>query len=126
MRYDFGVYFAQELGNRLGPATDSWPETAQRVAPFLTIVVDTMGVDDGLRWFEAVREAHQRVTEAECEDTYNFGFARYLDTATRTYEDTALPVVAAFEALKGAYEVARRGRRVDIDVYFECAAQACS
>ncbi|WP_331722414.1 hypothetical protein [Streptomyces anulatus] len=50
----------------------------------------------------------------------------YLDTATGAHEDITLPMVAAFEALKGAYEVARRERSVDVDVYFECAAQACS
>ncbi|MFJ7416952.1 hypothetical protein ACIQWZ_40125 [Streptomyces sp. NPDC098077] len=35
-------------------------------------------------------------------------------------------MAAAFKAMKGAYEVARRERSVDVDVYFECAAQACS
>jgi hypothetical protein len=41
------------------------------------------------------------------------------------FEDVTLPVVAAFEAMKGAYEVARRERSVDVDVYFDCAVQAC-
>jgi hypothetical protein len=44
----------------------------------------------------------------------------------RAFGDVTLPVVAAFEAMKGAYEVARRERSVDVDVYFDCAAQACS
>ncbi|MFC7220877.1 hypothetical protein ACFQLX_22350 [Streptomyces polyrhachis] len=35
-------------------------------------------------------------------------------------------MVAAFEVRKGVYEVARRERGVDIDVYFDCALQACS
>ncbi|MYS39132.1 hypothetical protein K388_07206 [Streptomyces sp. KhCrAH-43] len=35
-------------------------------------------------------------------------------------------MVAAFEALKGAYEVARHEDSADVDVYFEGAAQACS
>ncbi|WP_331761974.1 hypothetical protein [Streptomyces anulatus] len=121
MTYDFRLHFTQELGNHFGPATDSWPATAERVTPFLAIVVDALGVDDGLRWFEAAR---QRVLEDERDDS--FGFAHYLDTATGAHEDITLPVVAAFEALKGAYEVARRERSVDVDMYFECAAQACS
>ncbi|MFJ4903723.1 hypothetical protein [Streptomyces sp. NPDC088727] len=83
-------------------------------------------MDDGLRWFEAAREVRQRVLEDERGDTYCFGFAHYLDTAAGAYENITLPVVAAFEAMKGAYEVARRERSVDVDVYFECAAQACS
>ncbi|MFI2318501.1 hypothetical protein AMK17_32480 [Streptomyces sp. CB00072] len=126
MTYDFGLHFTQELGNRFGPATDNWPATAERVTPFLAIVVDALGVDDGLRWFEAARQARQRVLEDERDDSYSFGFAHYLDTATRAHEDITLPMVAAFEALKGAYEVARRERSVDVDMYFECAAQACS
>ncbi|MFD6478900.1 hypothetical protein ACFWEH_35895 [Streptomyces anulatus] len=124
MTYDFRLHFTQELGNRFGPATDSWPATAERVTPFLAIVVDALGVDDGLRWFEAARQARQRVLEDERDDSYSF--AHYLDTATGAHEDITLPVVAAFEALKGAYEVARRKRSVDVDMYFECAAQACS
>ncbi|MEV4976740.1 hypothetical protein [Streptomyces scopuliridis] len=126
MTYNFGLHFTQELGDRFGPAPDSWPATAERVTPFLAIVVDALGVDEGLRWFEAARQAHRRVTEAERDRSYNFGFAHYLDTATGAHEDITLPVVAAFEALKGAYEVARRESGVDVDVYFECAAQACS
>ncbi|MFJ9634420.1 hypothetical protein ACIRU8_42685 [Streptomyces sp. NPDC101175] len=59
-------------------------------------------------------------------NTYSFGFSHYLDVATGAFEDVTLPVVAAFEALKGAYEVARRERSVDINVYFDCAVQACS
>ncbi|MFJ7416953.1 hypothetical protein ACIQWZ_40130 [Streptomyces sp. NPDC098077] len=63
MTYDFRLHFTQELGNRFGPTTDSWPATAERVTPFLAIVVDALGVDDGLRWFEAARQARQRVLE---------------------------------------------------------------
>ncbi|CAL9668568.1 hypothetical protein [Streptomyces sp. enrichment culture] len=126
MTYDFGLRFTQELGNRFGSPTGSWPAAAERVTPFLAIVVDALGVDDGLRWFEAAREAHRRVTDAESEHSYNFGFAHYLDMAAGAYEDVTVPVVAAFEAMKGAYEVARREDSVDVDVYFECAAQACS
>nr|WP_203605296.1 hypothetical protein [Streptomyces sp. SID8014] len=114
------------MGNRFGSPTDSWPATAERVTPFLAIVVDALGVDDGLRWFEAARQAHRRVTEAEHDRSYNFGFAHYLDTATGSHEGVTLPVLAAFEALKAAYAVARHEDSVDVDVYFECAAQACS
>ncbi|KAF0794895.1 hypothetical protein P405_17440 [Streptomyces sp. FR-008] len=35
-------------------------------------------------------------------------------------------MVAVLEVMKGEYEVARHERMVDIDVCFECAAQACS
>ncbi|MFE4055614.1 hypothetical protein ACFXP3_04760 [Streptomyces sp. NPDC059096] len=126
MTYDFGLHFTQELGNRFGPNPDNWPATAELVTPFLSIVVDALGVDEGLRWFEAARQAHRRVTEAERDRSYNFGFAPYLDTATGAHEDITLPVVAAFEALKGTYEVTGREVGVDVDVYFECAAQACS
>ncbi|MFE0231513.1 hypothetical protein ACFWZS_30800 [[Kitasatospora] papulosa] len=126
MTYDFGLHFTQELGNRIGPATDSWPATAERVTPFLAIVVDVLDVDEGQRWFEAARKAHLRVTETECDRSYNFGFAHYLDMATGAHEDITLPVVAAFEALKAAYTVARHEASADVDVYFECAAQACS
>ncbi|MFD8733088.1 hypothetical protein [Streptomyces sp. NPDC059611] len=86
MTYDFGHHFTQELGNRFGPDTGSWPATAERVTPFLTIVVNALGADEGLRWFEAARKAHLRVTEAERNRSYNFGFAHYLDTATGARE----------------------------------------
>ncbi|MET8615819.1 hypothetical protein [Streptomyces misionensis] len=124
MTYDFRLHLTQELGNHFGSPADSWPKTAELVTPFLAIVVDALGVDEGLRWFEAAREAHRRVTEAERDRSYNFGFAHYLDTAAGAHEDITLPVVAVFEALKGAYEVARR--ESSVDVYFECAAQTCS
>ncbi|QPM27849.1 hypothetical protein I3J19_28040 (plasmid) [Streptomyces clavuligerus] len=124
MTYDFGFRFTQELRNRFGPDTDRWPPTVERVTPFLAIVVDALGVDDGVRWFEAARQAHRRVLDDERGDS--FGFSHYLDTAAGAFEDTTLSVVAAFEAMKGAYEVARRESSVDVDVYFECAAQACS
>ncbi|MGW1615218.1 hypothetical protein ACWCQZ_38385 [Streptomyces sp. NPDC002285] len=126
MTHDFGLHLTQELGNRFGSPTDSWPETAERLTPFLAIVVDALGVDDGLRWFEAARQAHRCVIEAEEDRSFNFGFAHYLDMAAGAYENVTLPVVAAFEAMKGAYEVARRDRGVDVDVYFDCALQACS
>jgi hypothetical protein len=123
--YDFGLHFTQELGNRFGSPADGWPETAERVTPFLAIVVGALGVDDGLRWFEAARQAHRRVIDDERGDSYGFGFSHYLDVAAGAFEDVTLPVVAAFEAMKGAYEVARRERSVDVDVYFDCAVQAC-
>ncbi|MFJ4858593.1 hypothetical protein [Streptomyces sp. NPDC088730] len=126
MTYDFGHHFTRELSNRFGPDPDSWPATAERVTPFLAIVVDALGLDEGLRWFEAAREAHRRVTEAERDRSYNFGFAHYLDIATGAHEDVTLPVLAAFEALKAAYAVARHEDSADVDVYFEYAAQACS
>ncbi|MEU2564971.1 hypothetical protein ABZ626_37450 [Streptomyces longispororuber] len=126
MTYNFGLHFTQELGNRIGPDTGIWPATAERVTPFLAIVVDALDVDEGLRWFEAARKAHLRVTEAERDHSYNFGFAHYLDTAAGVHEDITLPVIAAFEALKAAYTVARHEDSADVDVYFECAAQACS
>nr|WP_168723187.1 hypothetical protein [Streptomyces sp. SAT1]ANO42770.1 hypothetical protein A8713_036615 [Streptomyces sp. SAT1] len=126
MTYDFGLHFTQELGNRFGPDPDSWPATAERVTPFLAIVVNALGPDEGQRWFEAARKAHLRVTEAERERSYNFGFAHYLDTATGVDKDVTLPVLAAFETLKAAYTVARHEDGPDVDVYFEGAAQACS
>ncbi|MCX4625054.1 hypothetical protein [Streptomyces albogriseolus] len=43
MTYDFGLRFTQELGNRFGSPTGSWPATAERVTPFLAIVVDALG-----------------------------------------------------------------------------------
>ncbi|MGW1438723.1 hypothetical protein ACWD7M_26205 [Streptomyces griseus] len=126
MTYDFGLHFTQELGNRFGADTDSWPATAERVTPFLAIVVDALGADEGLRWFEAAREAHRRVAEAERDRGYNFGFAHYLDTATGVDKDVTLPVLAAFETLKAAYTVARHEDSTDVDVYFDCAVQACA
>ncbi|MFI8164171.1 hypothetical protein ACIF6I_33840 [Streptomyces microflavus] len=65
------------------------------MAPFLAIVVDALGVDDGLRWFEAARQARQRVLDDERDDSYSFGFAHYLDTATGAHEEITPPVVAA-------------------------------
>ncbi|MFD4756341.1 hypothetical protein [Streptomyces sp. NPDC058426] len=126
MTYDFGLHFTRELGNRFGPDPGSWPATAERVTPFLAIVVDALGADEGQRWFEAARKAHLRVTEAERERSYNFGFAHYLDMATGAHEDVTLPVMAAFEALKAAYTVTRYEDGPDVDVYFEGAERACS
>ncbi|MFD5977501.1 hypothetical protein [Streptomyces bacillaris] len=126
MTYDFGHHFTQELRNRFGPDTDSWPATAERVTPFFTIVVDALGVDEGLRWFEAARKAHLRVTEAERNRSYNFGFAHYLDLASGAHENVTLPVLAAFETMKAAYAVAQHENSTDVDVYFEYAAQTCS
>ncbi|MHA4820182.1 hypothetical protein ACXZ65_38200 [Streptomyces aculeolatus] len=127
MTHDFGLHFTWELGNRFGSPTGNWPASAELVTPFFAIVVNALGGTGGAaRWFEAARRAHQRVVDADQARTYNFGFAQYLDLETEAHQETALPVVAAFEAMKGAYEVARRDGGVDVDVYFDCALQACS
>ncbi|WP_331722412.1 hypothetical protein [Streptomyces anulatus] len=47
------------------------------MTPFLAIVVDALGLDDGLRWFEEARETRQRVLEDKRDDSYCFGCAHY-------------------------------------------------
>ncbi|MFI1839747.1 hypothetical protein [Streptomyces olivaceoviridis] len=126
MTNNFGLQFAQELVKPYGFLDDGWPESAEQVIPFFAIVVNALGVDDAARWFEAARRAHQRVVTAEQDRTRHFGFDHYLDLETRAYEENALPVVAAFEAIKSVYQVTRQDRGVDVDVYFDCALRACS
>ncbi|MHA4820447.1 hypothetical protein ACXZ65_39570 [Streptomyces aculeolatus] len=127
MTHDFGLHLTRELGNRFGSPTGDWPASAELVTPFFAIVVNALGGADGAaRWFEAARRAHQRAVDADQARTHNFGFAQYLDLETEAHQEIDLPVVAAFEAMKGAYEVARRDGGVDVDVYFDCALQACS
>ncbi|KFG10535.1 hypothetical protein IQ61_02095 [Streptomyces scabiei] len=126
MTHDFGLHFTQELGNRFGSPTDSWPASAEQVTPFFTIIVNALGTDDAARWFEAARKAHQRVETAERDRAHHFGFAHHLDVETEAHHETTLPVVAAFEATKGLYEITRRDSSVDVDVYFHCALRACS
>jgi hypothetical protein len=124
--HNFGLHFAQELGNRFGSPTDSWPASAEQVIPFFTIVVNALGTDDAAQWFEAARRAHQRVVTAEQNRAHHFGFAHHLDFETEAHKEITLPVVAAFEATKGLYEITRRDSSVDIDVFFDCALRACS
>ncbi|MFE2945330.1 hypothetical protein ACFXKG_40865 [Streptomyces sp. NPDC059255] len=126
MTYDFGLYFTQELGNRFGPDTDSWPASAEQVTPFFAIVVNALGTDDAARWFEAARKAHQHVVTAEQDRTHHFGFAHHLETKAHPHQEPTLPVVAAFEATKALHEVTRRDSGVDVDVFFNCALRACS
>jgi hypothetical protein len=124
--HTFGFHFTQELGNHFGSSTDSWPESAELVTPFFAIVVNALGTDGGVRWFDAARRAHQRVVDADQARTHNFGFAQYLDLETGAHEELTLPVVAAFEAMKALWEVTRRNAGADVDVFFECALRACS
>ncbi|WP_232838705.1 hypothetical protein [Streptomyces geranii] len=126
MTHNFGLHFTQELGNHFGSPTDSWPASAEQVTPFFAIVVNALGTDDAPRWFEAARKAHQRVETAERDRAHHFGFAHHLDVETEAYEEITLPVVAAFEATKGLYEITRRDPSVDVDVFFDCALRACS
>lgn len=124
--HNFGPHFTQELGNRFGSPTDSWPASAEQVPPFFAIVVNALGTDDAARWFEAARKAHERVVTAERDRTHHFGFAHHLDVETEAHQDITLPVVAAFEATKGLHEITRRDSGVDVDVFFDCALRACS
>ncbi|MGW5003058.1 hypothetical protein ACWEP8_36000 [Streptomyces hydrogenans] len=126
MTHNFGLYFALELGHRFGSPTDSWPASAEQVTPFFAIVVHALGTDDAAQWFEAARRAHQRVVTAEQNRAHHFGFAHHLDMETKAHQELPLPVVAAFEATKALYVVARRDAALDIDVLFECALRACS
>ncbi|MFE6128321.1 hypothetical protein ACFQ6Q_08635 [Streptomyces sp. NPDC056437] len=126
MTHNFGLHFTQELGNHFGSPTDSWPASAEQVTPFLAIVVNALGTEDSERWFAAARRAHRSVVNADETQAYNFGFARYLDLETEAHQGLTLPVVAAFEAMKGLYEVTRWDSSVDVDAFFECALQACS
>jgi hypothetical protein len=123
--HNFGLHFTQEPGNRFGSPTDSWPASAGQATPFFAIVINALGSDDTVRWFAAARRAHQAVVDADRARTYNFGFAHYLDLETDAHEELTLPVVAAFEAMKGLYEVTGRDSGVDVDVFFDCALQAC-
>lgn len=125
MTHNFGLHFAQELGNRFGSCADRWPESAEQVTPFFAIVVNALGADGAVRWLEAARRAHQRSVAAEKTGTYNFGFAQYLDTETGAHEAPTIPIVAAFEAMKALWEITRRDADVDVDEFFECALRAC-
>ncbi|MFD5098898.1 hypothetical protein [Streptomyces albidochromogenes] len=125
MTHNFGLHFAQELGNRFGSPTDSWPASAEQVIPFFAIVVNALGTDDAAPWFEAARRAHQRVVTAEQNRAHHFGFAHHLDVETDAHQELTLPAVASFEATKALYEVTRRDA-VDVDAFFECALRACS
>jgi hypothetical protein len=64
------------------------------------------------------------VTEAERDRSFNFGFAPTWTWRPGRTRTSARPV-AAFETMKGPYEVARRERSVDGDVYFDCAVRTC-
>ncbi|MFJ3861517.1 hypothetical protein ACIPRL_35480 [Streptomyces sp. NPDC090085] len=125
MTHDFGLHFTQELGNRFGLPTDSWPASAEQVTPFFTIVVNALGAD-ATRWFEAARTAHHKVAAAEKDRAHNFGFPMYLDVATEAHKDISVPVVAAFEATKALYEITRYARDADVEAYFDCALRACA
>ncbi|MER6297659.1 hypothetical protein [Streptomyces althioticus] len=35
MTHDFGLHFAQELGNHFGSPTDSWPASAEQMTPLV-------------------------------------------------------------------------------------------
>lgn len=126
MTHNFGLHFAQELGNRFGSPTDSWPASAEQAIPFFAIVVNALGTDDAAQWFEAARRAHQCVVTAEQNRAHHFGFAHHLDVETEAHQELPPPVVAAFEATKALYEVTRRDAAVDVEVFFECALRACS
>ncbi|WP_176742555.1 hypothetical protein [Streptomyces sp. LUP47B] len=126
MTHDFGLHFTHELGNHFGPPTDSWPPSAEEVTPFFAIVGNALGTANAARWFEAARKAHQRVVTAERDRAHHSASPTTWDVETGAHQEITLPVVAAFEATKGLYEITRRDSSVDVDVFFDCALRACS
>ncbi|MGV9343105.1 hypothetical protein [Streptomyces sp. NPDC003688] len=126
MTHNFGFHFVLELGNRFGSPTDSWPPSAEQVPPFLAIVVNALGAEEAMRWFDAARTAHQSVVAADQAGTHQFGFPAYLDRELGLDRGPSLAAVAAWEAMKALYVVTRRDAAVDVDVFFECALRACS
>ncbi|MFI8515931.1 hypothetical protein ACIGHB_32910 [Streptomyces sp. NPDC085460] len=126
MTHNFGLHLALELGNRFGSPTDSWPPSAEPVTPFLAIVVNALGTQEAVRWFDAARRAHQSVVAADEARTHQFGFPSCLDGELGLDRAPSLAVVAAWEAMKALYVVARRDATLDVDVLFECALRACS
>ena len=101
MTYEFGLHFTQELGNRFGSATDSWPATAERVTPILAIIVDALGTEGSERWFAAARRAHLSVIEADETRAYKLRLCPLPGPGDEAQRGLTLPVVAAFEAMEG-------------------------
>ncbi|WP_217246081.1 hypothetical protein [Streptomyces sp. AC602_WCS936] len=130
MTHNFGIHFTQELANRYGLPTDDWPASTEPVTSFFTIVVNAVGRGRALDWFEAARRAERRVDEVDQARTYQFGFAAYLADALDFYgQRPTLAETVAWEAVKGAREVARHGSGIDrdagFDVLLDCAVRAC-
>ncbi|WP_217140277.1 hypothetical protein [Streptomyces sp. AC627_RSS907] len=137
MTHNFGLHFTQELVQRYsffpgGLAQrypflpKEWPESTEQVIPFFVIVVNALGTDDAMRWFDAARTAHRSVVTADEAGTHQFGFAAYLGKEIGIARDPSLAIVAAWEAIKALYEITCRDARADVDAYFECALRACS
>jgi hypothetical protein len=121
---DFGFHFTRAMSYQVGLLTAAWPESAEYVTPFFTVVVNTLGPHEATEWFEAARRAQRRVRAAEEARTYQLGFSVYLDNEIGDREPT-LAQVAAWEALKAVQEIARRDSTADFDVFLDCAVQAC-
>jgi hypothetical protein len=124
--HNYGFHLTQAMGNRYGLPTDDWPASAEHLTSFFTIVVNAVGLERAAGWFEAARRAERRVQEVEQARTYQFGFAAYLADALDFYgQEPTLPETAAWEAMKGAREVARHGTGMDFDAVLDCALEAC-
>ncbi|MCX4482077.1 hypothetical protein OOK44_37505 [Streptomyces cellulosae] len=130
MTYNFGFDFTQELANRYSLLTDDWPACTEPLTSFFKIAVNAVGRERAMDWFEAARRAERRVQEVDQARTYQFGFAAYLADALDFYgQQPTLAETVAWEAMKGAREVARHGSGgdfdADFDVLLDCAVRAC-
>lgn len=128
--HNYGFHLTQAMGNRYGLPTDDWPLSAEHLTSFFTIVVNAVGLERAAEWFEAARRAERRVQEVEQARTYQFGFAAYLADVLDFYgQEPTLAETVAWEAVKGAREVARHGsgidRDADFDALLDCALKAC-
>ncbi|MFG2631043.1 hypothetical protein [Streptomyces sp. NPDC048473] len=130
MTHNYGFHLTQAMGNRYGLPVDDWPASAEHLPSFFTIVVNALGLEKAGDWFEAARRAERREQEVERARTYQFGFAAYLAQELDFYgQEPTLRETAAWEAMKGAREVARHGSGIDLDADFDavldCALEAC-
>ncbi|MFD3722827.1 hypothetical protein [Streptomyces sp. NPDC058674] len=129
MTHDFGLYLTLELGSHYGSPSDSWPAgswpaSTEHVLPFFTIVVNELGTDRAAHWFIAAREAHKHVVAAEQARDYQFGFAAHLSTEIGDDRGPSFDRAAAWEAMKGLYELVRRDAAADPVALFNCALLA--
>ena len=111
------------MGNRFGLLGDGWPASAQYVAPFFAIVVDVVGQEEAAAWFEAARRRELEVEQAR---THQFGFAVYLSSQLDHYDQEPTPArTSAWEAMKAVREIVRQDSAADLDVFLDCALEAC-
>jgi hypothetical protein len=106
--HNYGFHLALAFGNEYGVA-DTWPASAEHVTPYFSIIVGTLGPEEGEQFLAAARRACRRRTELKQQSPPDWrplvgDFTRCLDRKLGDQEET-LGRLTAWEAMRAIQHI---------------------